>query len=199
MRRGGIRYFPPPVTRIATLLLCLAAACGSVRVVDRAGDGRAILIRGGQPTRSSLQRLQETYGIKTVVNLRGENPEKAWFLEERRAVEEIEARWVHIRLSGREAPSQESVEAFFRLVEEPANWPIFLHCESGVHRTGVMTALYRMQFQGWPPDEALAEMERRGFGWGMADRSVLRSYILSFNPDRNRELPAAASGDDRGP
>ena len=38
--------------------------------------------------------------------------------------------------------------------------PTLLHCDYGTERTGLITALYRMAYQGWSKEAALAEMEQ---------------------------------------
>jgi protein tyrosine/serine phosphatase len=176
------------------LFAVLLAACGTVGVVDRTETGGAILLRGGQPTIPSLTNLHDRYGIRTVVNLRGSEPGDESYAEERRAVEAIGARWVQLPFSGRAMPSHEFVTAFFDLVEDPRNWPIFIHSEGGVHRTGLVVALYRIQYKGWPAGEALEAMNRESLTWGANERTALRRYVLAFNADPARRLPAAVSG-----
>jgi len=169
-------------------LLLLLAACGSTRVADRAADGRAILICGDQPDRQQLRRLHELHGVRTVVNLRGAEPGEAWFEEERRAVEAIGARWVHIDTTSRAAPPPEDLARFFDVVEDPESWPVYVHCQMGMHRTGLMCAVYRRQYQGWTAERALQEMRSRGFDIGKGDRSAARAFIREYEPDPARTV-----------
>jgi protein tyrosine/serine phosphatase len=165
------------------------AACASTRVVDRAADGTPILIGGCQPDRDSLERLDRFHGpIKTVVNLRGESPDEAWFIRERDAVAAIGARWIHLPTSGYVAPPAETVDAFFDIVEDRANWPVFVHCQMGIHRTGLMLALYRMQYQGWTGEDAWAEMKANGFKWSRVDRSAVEAYVHGYTADPERTI-----------
>lgn len=48
----------------------------------------------------------------------------------------------------------------FLVTERPA--PTFVHCLSGVDRTGFLCAVYRMQVQGYPYEWALAEWKKLG-------------------------------------
>jgi len=41
---------------------------------------------------------------------------------------------------------------------------VYVHCAGGRHRTGVMTAAYRMTHDGWTADQAFKEMKQYGFG-----------------------------------
>jgi len=176
----------PP--RAAFLALLALAACSSTRVVDRAADGTPILIGGAQPDAESLERLQRFHGVKTVVNLRGEYPDEAWFIRERDGVAAIGVNWIHLPTSGYLAPPPATVTTFFDIVEDRGNWPVFVHCQMGIHRTGLMLALYRMQYQGWTGDEAWVEMKANGFKWTRVDRSAVEAYVRSYAPDPERTM-----------
>lgn len=175
------------------LLVLTASGCGVTQVVDRADDGTAILIRSPQPDEDDLAELAAAHGVRTVVNLRGvPEPETGWYQAERRGVEEIGARWVTLKVSGGVAPPQETVDAFCALVEDPHNWPILIHCQGGVHRTGLMSALYRIQYQGWSAEAAVAEMEDLWFDWTTRDRDALKRWLRAYRPDPRHRVPRAA-------
>ena len=40
-----------------------------------------------------------------------------------------------------------------------------MHCQQGADRTGTMMAFYRIAVQGWPKDDAIAEMKNGGYGF----------------------------------
>lgn len=178
------------IQRLAVPLLLLAglSACGSTRVLVTEKDKVPILLGGAQPDRASLEKLKDLYGIKTVVNLRGEHPDEGWYQREKEAVEAIGAKWVQLPTSGYLAPPPETVDAFFDLVEDKDNWPIFVHCQMGIHRTGLILALYRMQYEGWTGARALAEMREHGFHWTKVDRSEVEEYVLNYTPDPKRKI-----------
>ncbi len=167
----------------------LLLACTSTQVVDETPDGRAILIRGALPDAQSLKNLHTLHGLKTIVNLRGEQPNKSWYRDEARGAEAIGARIVNLRVGGRDAPPPEAVASFFDLVEDDSNWPILVHCQAGMHRTGLVVALYRMQYDGWTPEQAIREMEQHGFDLTRADRSKVKTYLRGYRPDPARKLP----------
>lgn len=160
-----------------------------VRVLDRAADGRAILIRSPQPSPDDLRELAREHGIKTVINLRGHEPEREWWQEEHRAAQELGLRFEHFRFSGSKPPEAEQVAAYFALVEDARNWPILVHCWGGSHRTGALSALYRIQYQGWDNERAVEEMEAFWFDWSERDRSGLKEFIRTYRPDPTRRLP----------
>ena len=55
-------------------------------------------------------------------------------------------------------PTVQQVERFLRLVRDPANGPVLVHCKRGRGRTGIMAAVYRMEVNGWPIERAIQEM-----------------------------------------
>jgi tyrosine-protein phosphatase SIW14 len=58
---------------------------------------------------------------------------------------------------------QKEVVKFLKVVADPDNQPVFVHCRRGADRTGCAVAAYRVVEQGWPLDDALAEMHRFRF------------------------------------
>ncbi|WVM91781.1 tyrosine-protein phosphatase [Halopseudomonas pachastrellae] len=41
---------------------------------------------------------------------------------------------------------------------------VLIHCKHGQNRTGLMAAMYRIVFDGWSREQAMAEMLEGGFG-----------------------------------
>src|SRR6266542_1419505 len=66
--------------------------------------------------------------------------------------------------------------------KDDANWPVFVHCAGGRHRTGVMTAVYRMAVDGWGVDQAYQEMKRYDFStsWG---HGCYKDYVFDYYRD----------------
>src|SRR5215813_2442728 len=94
--------------------------------------------RGGQPRREDYVLLA-ALGIKTVVNLRQDEPD-----DEQTLLENAGMKFYSIPMSASYPPSEISIHQFLKIVNDPANQPVFVHCEDGHIRTGVMTAVYRI-------------------------------------------------------
>ena len=62
------------------------------------------------------------------------------------------------------APTAEQQSRFLTLVNDPASQPVYVHCVGGKHRTGVMTAIYRMTQNSWTAGQAFDEMKDYRFG-----------------------------------
>jgi hypothetical protein len=135
-----------------------------------------VLYRSAQPTAGGVLQLVEGLGVKTVVCLRRELPQLCrGFLDPRQPSGPAEGDLVtrlgatHRRwLMGGEAHwpwfSGQQFEDFFRLMDEPANFPVAVHCIGGRHRTGTFVALYRMEYDRWDVDAAVREMYSFNFG-----------------------------------
>jgi protein tyrosine phosphatase (PTP) superfamily phosphohydrolase (DUF442 family) len=114
------------------------------------------LYRSDQPTAAGMQNLKKL-GIKTVINLRT-------FHSDRDEIGSTVLRQEHIYMKSWH-PEREDAVRFLRLVQDPANAPILVHCQHGADRTGAMCALYRVVVQGWSKQEAIREMREGGFGF----------------------------------
>ena len=71
------------------------------------------------------------------------------------------------------------------IVNDPASQPVYVHCAGGRHRTGVMTAVYRMTKENWTGDQAFKEMKKYNFGADFL-HPEFKSFVYAF-----RLLPAA--------
>jgi tyrosine-protein phosphatase SIW14 len=83
---------------------------------------------------------------------------------ERQLVESAGMKFFRIPMTTRKAPTNDDLSQFLQLVNDPANQPVYVHCAGGRHRTGVMTAVYRMSHDGWNSDRAFKEMKQYDFG-----------------------------------
>ena len=110
-------------------------------------------------------------GIKTVVNLRS-------FHSDRDGLKATGLRYAHI-YSQAWNPDDDDVLVFLKIVADPANQPVFVHCMHGADRTGWVVAVYRIVEQGWSADEAWLEMQN--FGHHEVFKS-LRRYLFKLEP-----------------
>ena len=156
----------------------------NLRVVE---DG--VLYRSGQLTRPGLERVIHDYRIKTVVTLRtardpdAPNPD-AW--EE----EVCAARGLnHVRIIPRvwgadekgEIPADQNVQKFLAVMDDPANHPVLVHCFAGVHRTGTMCAIFRMEYHRWSAERAIAETQLYGFDPEDMHEHI-EGYLRTYRP-----------------
>jgi protein tyrosine phosphatase (PTP) superfamily phosphohydrolase (DUF442 family) len=112
--------------------------------------------RCAQLTGEQLEQAIRKHQIRTVVNLRGCNPQVPWYVEEARATCQTDAAQEDISFSAGRVPS---IIEMRRLVEvlDRTEYPILLHCKRGADRTGLAAAvLVLLQADG-----TLAEARRQ--------------------------------------
>lgn len=135
-----------------------------------------VLYRSAQPTAEGLnllnQNLAVSYGlpkeIKTVVNLRNNEGDGALVIPTGVRYEQIPFDTWQVK--------ETDVVRFLKIVRNPNNQPVLLHCKHGADRTGMMTAIYRIVEQGWRKQDAIAEMAQGGFGYHPIWSNLIR-YI----------------------
>ncbi len=91
-------------------------------------------------------------------------------------------KFVRIPMNTRVAPTADQVALFLKLVNDPANQPVYVHCAGGRHRTGVMTAVYRMTQDGWTADKAFQEMKQYRFGADFLHPEFKR-FVYAYQPE----------------
>ncbi|MFH0880980.1 MAG: tyrosine-protein phosphatase, partial [Lentisphaerota bacterium] len=114
------------------------------------------LYRGAQPTEPGFTQLTNL-GVKTVINLRAFHSDRELLAGTGLNYEEISFKTWH--------PEEEDMVRFLQIVGNTNNAPVFVHCQHGADRTGMMCAIYRMVIGGWDKAAAIREMTEGGFGF----------------------------------
>jgi protein tyrosine/serine phosphatase len=143
--------------------------------------------RSAQPAPHHI-RLAARRGIKTVVNLRGDQSFGTTWLEER-ACQQNGLTLVNFKLRSRAAPTREELRAIKKLLEE-ITYPVLFHCKSGADRAGLMSVLYRFVHEGVPIDEARKQLSLKFGHIRQADTGVLDAVFDRYLAD-NACVPIA--------
>jgi protein tyrosine/serine phosphatase len=139
------------------------------------GRVNANYFRGAEPKDEDYASLASV-GIKTIVDLRSNDADPG----ERLRVERAGMKYVQIPMTTHEAPTAAMIERFLQIVDDPANGPVYVHCVGGRHRTGVMTAIYRMTRQGWSAVQAFKEMKTYKFGADFL-HPEFKKFVLGYH------------------
>ena len=143
--------------------------------------------------------------IRTVLNLQDDYPdpdvaESFWnwnTIKESALCQRLGVHYVLIkpdliqrRLTPVERPA--AVDEFLKLMDDESSYPVLIHCKAGLHRTGVITAVYRMEYEGWSPAQAYHELKAHGFGdWVCTSANdYVNEYVLQYRRGLRHEEPA---------
>ena len=142
------------------------------------GQVNANYYRGAQPEDRNYSALA-ALGIRTVIDLQadGDNDHEA------QLVEAAGMAFHRIPMFTRVAPTLEQIARFMTIVTNPVHQPVFVHCAGGKHRTGVMTAVYRLEHDGWTADQAYQEMKRYKFGSSIW-HPEFKDFVYRYQPLR---------------
>ena len=118
------------------------------------------LYRGAQPGAQGMKELK-SMGVKTVLNLRS-------FHSDHGLVSSGELKLARLHMKPWHA-EDEDVVAFLKIASNTNNLPLFVHCQHGADRTGMICAMYRVVICNWKKEDAIEEMKEGGFhfypGW----------------------------------
>ena len=159
--------------------------------IDNFGRVDGTLYRGAQPQGRDYSDLA-ALGIKTVINLTSDDA----LAEEQGIVERAGMKYIRIPMTTHQPPTTEQLAQFLKLVNDSASQPVYVHCVGGRHRTGVMTAAYRITHDGWTSDRAFKEMKQYKFGADFL-HSEFKQFVFGY-PAAVRAA-AAAAGPVAGP
>ncbi|HKR11485.1 MAG TPA: tyrosine-protein phosphatase [Pyrinomonadaceae bacterium] len=143
------------------------------------------LYRGAQPTTEGFKQLAQR-GIDTVINLRDDD-ERA--LLEESQVKAAGLRYFNVPFNRRGPPTEAQVDQVLSLIDDKDNGVVFIHCQRGQDRTGMVVALHRISRDGWTDQEAIREAENRGMKfWHFR----MKRYISGYFRNRARAHSKAA-------
>jgi protein tyrosine/serine phosphatase len=138
------------------LVICTLAAAitwdyGIQKNFDTVVPGK--IYRSGQPREGQLEEWIQEYGLRSILSLRGRVPPYERELSERYGV-----KIYHVPFTATKGLGEGQWETIRPLLTDEEKLPILVHCHGGGDRSGIVTALYRVEIQGWPLDKALREM-----------------------------------------
>jgi protein tyrosine/serine phosphatase len=176
------------IFRVTALVAAMAAAgagawAGYLRLSGNFHEvAPGMLYRSAQPDAERLSNVIKTYGIRTVINLRGENADQ-WYLDERRVSVEAGVNYVDFGLSSGDDLTDEQLDELVTILKE-APHPVLVHCFAGADRSGLVSAAYQLVVGNLPPEEAAGQLSfwYGHFPW-------LRSHTAAM--DRSFERLAA--------
>jgi tyrosine-protein phosphatase SIW14 len=156
---------------LIVVALMLAGACGGP---DAPAEGDAStadvstppielvspgIYRGPRPSQGTLAQLK-ALGVHTILDL--ENTGSA-ISAERGYVAQLGMGFISEQMSGFWTPNDAEVNQIEAIMADKSRRPIFVHCQHGQDRTGLIVGLYRVFSEHWTPSAAYQEMLAKGF------------------------------------
>lgn len=157
--------------------------------------------RSGQMTVEGFAETIERLKIRTVINVQDDFPDPLLVKgpmggreAESAMCARLGVRYVALApdLQPRRTPGGPRptvIDEFLAVLDREETYPALIHCKAGLHRTGVLCAVYRMEYQGWTTGAAFRELRAHGFG----DRACtiandyVRQYVLDYRPRAGRD------------
>lgn len=142
-----------------------------------------------------IEDYVKKYKIKSIVDLRMPgtndlvlNPETPGELQqEREAVAKIKGVNYFSNPSD-QVPTQEKVDSFLKIMDNPDNYPVLIHCYHGTGRAEMYSALYRIECEGMDRDEARTST-RFLTKWSSFDLGKPKGdYLHSYESRKEKEV-----------
>ena len=144
-----------------------------------------VLYRSAMLDRADVAQLQ-ALGVKTVISLRS-------FHSDTDLLKDSGIRTVRIPINTWAIRDRHVIEAMRSIRAAEQQGPVLLHCLHGADRTGMMIAMYRMLYQGWPRDKAVDELKNGGYGyhavWKNIERYLSRVDVEQLRARIDQENP----------
>ncbi|MCR4511539.1 dual specificity protein phosphatase family protein [Pseudomonas sp. 32.2.56] len=113
------------------------------------------LYRSALPDNEAEPMLKEL-GVTTVINFY-QRSDSAW-------LHDPKMRQIHLPFHTDRVDDTDVIAALRSIRQSQELGSVLIHCKHGQNRTGLIAALYRIVYQGWSKEQALAEMRGGGFG-----------------------------------
>ena len=153
MRYCG-RKWPRALLLAAAAVLAVCLAYYLVFLVAGANFREVVpdkVYRSAQPSSGQLRQWMGRYGIKTIINLRGDGGQITE--DEHAAADELGVEIVSVTLSAYSIPPKNRRAQLIQAIET-AEQPILIHCAHGVDRAGTVSAIAAMAIGEMDYDKA---------------------------------------------
>jgi len=155
-----------------------------------------VLYRCGQLPAAGFRDAHRKYGFRTVINLQEEARDpllppsvfRKPSIRETEVLADLGVKYLcldggvldHPDLAPGSRPAV--IDEFLAVMDKKENHPVLIHCKAGLHRTGLMAAVYRMEYEGRTAGDAMEELKANGFGTFAATdgNAYVQRYLTDF-------------------
>lgn len=136
------------------------------------------LYRSAQITARDLPQLR-ALGIRKIVSFRSFHSDENLLSGTGIALQRIRINTWNIR-------DEDMINALRALHDVKRDGPVLIHCQHGADRTGLVSALYRVVYQGWGKPTAENELLNGGFGFHPVWGNIKR-YLEQVDVERMKQ------------
>jgi len=173
-------FAAPPTARPATWAAAVAA-----NDVENLYRVEPDLYRSARPRTAGFRELS-ALGVKTVLDVESSGDELL--------ARGSSLKLFHVPMTAFGLRDDRVLQAL-RIMADPANRPIVVHCHLGADRTGALVALYRVVVEGWSKEDAIREMDDGGYHhsswWSNLDRYVAQADVDALRKELGIVKPGA--------
>jgi hypothetical protein len=137
------------------------------------------IYRSGQMPPWALRRTLRDYRIKTVLNLRGPNPNEAWYRDELAATLAEGSTHVDIPLSSCVWMSRIQLRTLIRQLDR-CTYPLLMHCAWGSERTGLVSAVAELLRPGGTLEGAHGELTLHHLYVRLGDGRIMAEFLDQY-------------------
>ncbi|EJL70018.1 dual specificity protein phosphatase family protein [Chryseobacterium populi] len=139
-----------------------------------------------------LANFVSNYKIKTIIDLRDGlvqtrlNPEtKKQVNAEEYAADQIPGLH-YFNLPTDQIPQDSTVQKFLKIMDDPKNYPVLIHCHHGVGRSRLFSSIYRIEYENFTNEKARTNARLFWeFGSNFSKNSGKGIYLTNY---KKREL-----------
>ena len=138
-----------------------------------------VLYRSAALTAASTRHVHDQYHIKTIIDLGAYAPDSPAEAMAARTAAALGVQRRVFRLEGDGTGNPNAYVAALRVIADPTNQPVLVHCSSGAQRTGACVMLYRTIVQG---QNLMGTIYEDSFRYGHNPRrnTRLAPYLLDY-------------------
>jgi protein tyrosine/serine phosphatase len=144
----------PKKLYLATAMTCLtlaAATGGYLGYLQWSGNFHTVIAgkfyRSAQPSAQQIASYVRANGIRTIINLRGADEGKSWYRDEIETSKALGVNHVDFKMASSKILTPDRAEELLDILRT-AQKPIWIHCQSGADRTGLISVMYSNQVAG---------------------------------------------------
>ena len=114
------------------------------------------IYRSGQLNAMELTQRTQEVGLKSILNLRGENADAPWYREEMETSQSLGIQHMDFTLSASTPVTPEQLQTILKMIEGSPK-PLLIHCTDGADRSGLVSAVYLLKV-GQTQPQALEQL-----------------------------------------